>query len=433
MNKFRGVAAPTELFVHIQSTIMKKSHRQDIEAIYLAALSAVNGRDCVRRVLEVEDIETQVAAIAVGKAAAAMLQGAVDALGNNIHAALMITKYEHAQPISGLSNITIIEAGHPQPDDNTLKAGQALLEFIQQQPAAMPLLFLISGGTSSLVEVLPPTIHLQDIQRVNHWLLGSGLDIHAINHVRKSLSCIKAGRLATQLAGRNALALLISDVPGDDPATIGSGLLVPDSAIETETPELELPEWIIALMQQAPSAPKTHDPCFENISVEIIASLPDARHAAANKARELEYDVYEDAAIISGDAIVVGSQLASRLLASDPGVYLWGGETTVQLPKHPGHGGRNQSAALAAAIELAGERNIAFFAAGTDGTDGPTNDAGALVDGGTIARGEEEGLNAETSLQRADAGTFLEASGDLIQTGPTGTNVMDLMIGMKWN
>lgn len=407
-------------------------HRQHIEAIYLAALAAVNGRECVRRALEFEDIETQVAVIAIGKAAAAMLQGAADALGDNIHAALLITKYGHAQPISGLNNLAVIEAGHPQPDHNSLKAGQALLEFIQQQPATMPLLFLISGGTSSLVEVLPPTISLEDMQRVNHWLLGSGLDIHAINHVRKSLSCIKAGRLATHLGGRNALALLISDVPGDDPATIGSGLLVADGTIETETPELELPEWITALMQQAPPAPKPHDPCFENISVEIIASLPDARRAAANKARELGYDVYEDAAIISGDAIVVGAQLASRLLASDSGVYLWGGETTVHLPAKPGRGGRNQSVALAAAIELAGERNVAFLAAGTDGTDGPTDDAGALVDGGTLVRGAEEGLNAETCLQRADAGTFLEASGDLIHTGPTGTNLMDLMIGLKW-
>ncbi|MBI3772127.1 MAG: DUF4147 domain-containing protein [Gammaproteobacteria bacterium] len=412
---------------------MRNTYRQDLEAIYLAALAAVNGRECVRRALEFDDFENQVAIIAIGKAAAAMLQGAVDALSDNIHAALLITKYGHAQPISGLSNIMIIEAGHPQPDDSSLKAGQALLEFIKQQPATMPLLFLISGGTSSLVEVLPPTISLEDVQRVNQWLLGSGLDIHAINHVRKSLSCIKAGRLATQLGGRNALALLISDVSGDDPATIGSGLLVADSAVETETPELELPECIIELMQQAPPAPKTHDSCFENISVEIIASLPDARRAAANKARELEYDVYEDAAIISGDAVVVGAQLASRLLAGDPGVYLWGGETTVHLPINPGRGGRNQSAALAAAIELAGEHNVALLAAGTDGTDGPTDDAGALVDGGTLARGGEEGLNAETCLQRADAGTFLEASGDLIHTGPTGTNVMDLMIGMKWH
>lgn len=411
---------------------MKKSHRQDIEAIYLAALSAVNGCECVRRALEFEDTENQAAVIAIGKAAAAMLHGAVDACGDNIYAALLITKYGHAQPIPGLSNITVIEAGHPQPDDNSLKAGQALLEFIQQQPADLPLLFLISGGTSSLVEVLPPTISLEDMQRVNHWLLGSGLDIHAINHVRKSLSNIKAGRLATLLGGRDTLALLISDVPGDDPATIGSGLLVPDSAIETETPELELPEWIVELMQQAPLAPKTHDACFENVSVEIIASLPDARRAAADKAREFGYDVYEDAAIISGDALVVGAQLASRLLASDAGVYLWGGETTVQLPENPGVGGRNQSVALAAAIELAGERNVAFLAVGTDGSDGPTQDAGALVDGGTVARGEEEGLNAEVCLQRADAGTFLEASGDLIHTGPTGTNVMDLMIGMKW-
>lgn len=406
--------------------------RQDLEAIYLAALTAVNGRDCVRRALEFDGFEAPVAVIAIGKAAAAMLQGAFDALGNNIHAALLITKYDHVCPVAGLNNLTIIEAGHPQPDHNSLKAGEALLEFIQRQSTVTPLLFLISGGASSLVEVLPSGITFNDLQRANQWLLGSGFDIHAINHVRKSLSCIKGGRLAAQLGDRRVLALLISDVPGDDPATIGSGLLVPEGAVETETPALEMPDWLKVWLKQAPLAPKAQDSCFKHIDVEIIASLADARRAAADKARELGYDVYEDAAIIHGDAQVVGAQLASRLLESDAGVYLWGGETTVRLPEHPGRGGRNQTVALAAAIEIAGERNVAFLAAGTDGTDGPTEDAGAVVDGGTIARGKAEGLDAERSLQHADAGTFLEASGDLIQTGPTGTNVMDLMIGMKW-
>ena len=406
------------------------SLRYDLMLIYEAALAAVNGRDCVERALERHQLMGDVYVAAIGKAAAAMFKGTSSSLTDSFKRGLLITKTGHEDGFKTGPSVEVIEAGHPCPTQASLDAGQALLKFIQSTPPDAQLLFLISGGASSLVEVLADGITLAELRRVNDWLLGSGLDIHAMNHVRKAISCIKGGRLAQQLAGRRATVLLISDVPGDEPSTIGSGLLVPEILQETEAP-LELPDWIETLMQKGTPAPQHGDPSFDSVKTEIVACLDDAKRAAAEKGRTLGYEVYEHAAFLGGDAVLVGRQLAGELLSGPEGLHVWGGETTVRLPNHPGRGGRNQQLALAAAIELDGEDSVAFVAAGTDGTDGPTFDAGALVDGGTITRGEDEGLNPKIALAEADAGTFLAASGDLIQTGPTGTNVMDIMLGLK--
>ena len=404
--------------------------RKHLQEIYAAALASVDGRASVCKALRRHKISSLLNVIAIGKAAPAMLQGALDELSGKIQQGLLITKHGHAEASTFPTNITLIEAGHPWPDQASLDAGKALLDFITTSPADAQLLFLISGGASSLVEVLSDGITLNELHKLNYWLLGSGLDIHAMNHVRKAISSIKGGRLAQQLASRTALALLISDVTGDDPSTIGSGLLVADHLQQTDAP-LDLPDWVDALIQKGGSAPQLGDSCFVSVRVEIIASLSDAKHAAAAKGRDLGYEVYEHGATLGGDAVTLGRQLASELLAGPEVLHVWGGETTVRLPQGPGRGGRNQHLALAAAIELAGEDYVAFLAAGTDGTDGPTEDAGALVDGQTLARGEAQGLSAVRALHEADAGSFLAASGDLIQTGPTGTNVMDLMLGLK--
>ncbi len=402
--------------------------RHHLIQAYQAALGAVDGRRCVERALERLQLQDRVYVIAIGKAAAAMMHGACDVLAGRLQQGLLITKAGHIDVFP--THIKQLEAGHPWPTQASLDAGKALLKFIHSTPKDARLLFLISGGASSLVEVLPEGINIAELYRVNGWLLGSGLDIHAMNHVRKAVSSIKGGRLAQQLGGRTTQLLLISDVPGDDPATIGSGLLMPEILLSTEAP-LDLPEWIETLMQKGCPAPQINESCFENIDTEIIARLSDAKHAAAEAGRVLGYEVCEHAAVLGGDAVLLGRQLASELLNGPEVMHVWGGETTVCLPAHPGRGGRNQHLAMAVAIELAGEENITFLAAGSDGTDGPTNDAGALVDGDTLSRGMAEGLEPRSALQNADAGTFFAASGDLIQTGPTGTNVMDLMIGLK--
>lgn len=407
---------------------MNTEPRRLLLDVYAAALQAVDGRTAVRARLSPYTAAGPVYAVAIGKAAAAMMQGAVDALDEGLAAGLVITRHGYADAAAG-PRLRVLEADHPLPGAASLAAGQALLDFIATTPADAPLLFLISGGTSALVEVLPPGLDAAQLQAANDWLLGSGWDIARINRVRRSLSCIKGGRLARYVAGHPVLNLLISDVPGDDPAIIGSGLLVPaqDAAL-TDKERAALPPWLAAQVATPPPLPSAD--YFAAIQTEILCSNRDARLAAglAGAARGLA--VYHHQDVIQGEAASVGHALAQQVLAGPPGLYVWGGETTVRLPPQPGRGGRCQTLALAAAQRLAGSA-VVLLAAGTDGSDGPGEDAGALVDGGTLARGELECFDARECLVRADAGCFLEASGDLLQTGPTGSNVMDLVLALK--
>ncbi len=405
--------------------------RADVLRLFHSALAAVNGAACTRRFLTARPWAGDVYVIAIGKAAGSMLQGARAALGAQLRAAVLITKHGHVPlDLSKAAGVTTLEAGHPVPDETSLRAGEAVLDFIAATPADACVLVLLSGGASSLVEVLPAGLALDDLRRVNAWLLGSGLDIHAMNAVRKQLSCIKGGRLAPRMGARRVVQLLISDVPGDAPDDIGSGLLLPSAQAQEFTPSA-LPAWLQMLLHAAPPLPAADAPCFAALETHIIAQLAQALAAAAEAARELGYAVHAHADALRGDAAVQGRALAAALLCGAPGVHLWGGETTVVLPPRPGRGGRNQHLALAAAAVLAGHDRVWLLAAGTDGSDGPGGDAGALVDGGSRARGELAGLDAAACLRRADAGRFLEASGDLVNTGPTGTNVMDIVIGLK--
>ena len=401
--------------------------RRDLLDIFTVALRAVDGRACVRDYLTAHKPSDPVYLIVAGKAACTMARGAHEALGPAIRDAFVVTKEGYAETLPW----PVREAGHPLPDARSLAAGADLLRFVAALPQESEVLVLWSGGASALLESLPPGVDLAQLQRINDWLLGSGLDIVEMNRLRKRLSLIKGGRLAALLAPRKVTCLAISDVPGDDPRIIGSGPLVADETLATSTPGL-LPDFVRAALNAAPPAPRSDDPCFKNVRVEILARLQTAKIAAARAAEQKGYRVEVSTEFIDGDAVTAGTRLARTLLAAAPGVvHVWGGETTVKLPPRPGRGGRNQSLVLAAARVLAGTDNVFLLSGGTDGTDGPTQDAGALIDGGSVARGAVQGLNADDSLARADAGTFLEASGDLINTGPTGTNVMDLMLGLK--
>jgi len=403
---------------------MDNPRRFLLEALH-AAIQAVHGQSTVRDWLQAHPCHEPVHVIAFGKAACAMVRGAHEALGSLLVSAFIVTKHGHAEPLPW----PVLEAGHPLPDARSLAAGEALHAYVRQLPAAATVLVLISGGASALVEQLPAGCTLADLQRLNSWLLGSGLDIHAMNGIRKRLSRIKGGRLARRLAPRTVLGLVISDVPGDDLRAIGSGPLTPDPRALAMP---DLPPDIRDLLAQAPPLPATDDPCFERVQVHVIASNADARRAALAACRRGAVVTAIDAGLLTGDAVRAGTQVAQAMLAATPGaVMIWGGETTVTLPAHPGRGGRCQSLALSAALTMAGQSRAWLLAAGTDGADGPGEDAGALVDGETILRGREEGFNAPAALDAADAGRFLEASGDLLQTGPTGTNVMDLVIGLR--
>jgi hydroxypyruvate reductase len=404
-----------------------EQRRNQLLQCYQLALNAVSGEEAVARFLHQHPIAERHSLIAIGKAAAAMAKGAERAAGEQLRCGLVITKHGHGNPALDREKYRQLESSHPIPDESSLQAGDALLDFLAQLPEGEPLLFLLSGGASALAEVLPAGVTAQQLAELNGWLLATGLSIGEMNAIRKRLSGIKGGRLIPYLKGRPCLQLLISDVPGDALAVIGSGPLIADGAPPVS--ETLLPEWLHQLLsKEATAAPALP----ANITSHIIASNERAREAVEAAVRQLGVSVFEHPGHFQGDAVVLGAQFCDELLTRPAGIYLWGGESSVVLPKHPGRGGRNQQLALAAARRLAGQGNLLLLAAGTDGSDGPTEDAGALVDGGTMQRGEWEGLNPLEALESADAGSFLEASGDLIQTGPTGTNVMDLVIAWKW-
>lgn len=400
--------------------------RQQLLRVYAAVLKAVDGAAAAHNRLVHAQVGQAVHLVAIGKAAVAMAHGACDALGDRLAAALVITKHGYGDPDWRDPRVTLLEAGHPLPDADSLTAGDRLLQFIQQAPADAPFVFLISGGASALVEVLPEGVGLEQLRAANEWLLGCGWDIARINRIRRALSCIKGGRLARHLGERPVLNLLLSDVPGDDPAVIGSGLLVPDPLLSSPLPD-GVPAWLRSLAARTPAPPAA----VAAVTTEMLLSNRDARVAALAAAIANGWQVHAVPGLVTGDALERGRELAASLLAGPHGLYILGGETTVRLPAVPGRGGRCQALALAAAQLLSGHEECYLLAAGTDGSDGPTEDGGALVDGGTIARGALGGLDADECLARADAGSFLEASGDLIQTGPTGSNVMDVILALK--
>jgi len=402
----------------------RENAHQDLLKIFRSALQRVSGREAVKQALQGSRGECSI--IAIGKAAEAMIQGVLDVPGRKIIDGLAISKTGHFSVLPNqCPSIRCVESAHPVPDERSLKAGKQLLEFLAGLPTDRPLLFLISGGASSLAEVLAEGVGLDQLQRVNQWLLANGLAIDEMNRVRKSISQIKGGGLIQHVGDRPVELLLISDVPGDDPTVVGSGMLVVDAPVRMPD---SVPEWI----RQLVASPKDIGSGVRtDIQPLIVANLALAQEAAAKAGAELGYPVHRHNAHLGGAVDVVGRRLALELEEGWPGLHVWGGEPVVHLPANPGLGGRNQHLALTVAEMIAGRRDILFLSGGTDGGDGPGEDAGAVVDGATLKRGEREGVELKACLKNADSGRFLAASGDLIHTGPTGTNVMDLMLGLK--
>lgn len=370
--------------------------------LYRTALDAVDGRAAVRRALANERgvAAGRWRAFAVGKAAASMWCGARDALGARLDGGLVVAPDGDMFAAQARAlGAELLFAAHPVPDARSLAAGARLLQAVGTLPADVQPLFLISGGSSSLVEVLRDGVDLEQARAVGAAGLASGVPIGELNRRRATVSQLKGGGLTDRLAARPALALFISDVPDDDPAVIGSGLLAARPG--------------------------------DRVERRIVASLAQALDAVEVAAQRDGLAVRRLAARLDGEAAAQGARLA-RLLADGPaGLLLAGGETTVTLPARPGRGGRNQQLALAAGLQLEGRSDLALLACGTDGIDGASADAGALIDGGTGARIRDAGLDPVRQLAAADAGTALEAAGDLVHTGPTGTNVCDIVMGLK--
>lgn len=402
------------------------THRAQLLRLFRIALQAVSGERAVAQYLQEHFCRPACSVVAIGKAAASMARGAEQVLGDRIRSGLVITKPGHGNAALNSAIFLQLEGGHPLPDEHSLVAGEALLRFLADLPEGEPLLFLLSGGASALVEVLPEGMSLPQLRELNRWLLASGLAIGEMNTIRRRLSRIKGGKLIPHLRGRPCLQLLISDVPGDVPEVIGSGPLFPQP--DSGPVSTALPQWLAELL----AAPHEKTVEVSNIESHIIASNDTAREALVAAAKKAGLPVIDHPTHFQGDTAELAAEFCSELLQGSEGLYVWGGESSVTLPGHPGRGGRNQQLALLASRYLAGHERLLLLAVGTDGSDGPTEDAGALVDGGTVQRGEWEGLSAIDATERCDAGTFLEASGDLIQTGPTGTNVMDLIVAWKW-
>lgn len=405
-------------------------HREILQQLYRAALDRVGGRPAVRHAVEKDPPEGPVHVLAIGKAASAMAQGAMDALDEQLESGLVVTKTDHlGRAVGDDPRFRCLEAAHPVPDESSLAAGEAVVDYLESLPPDDELLILFSGGASSLVERLPRGFTADHLAELNRWLLGQHLAIDGINAVRRAVSCIKGGRLALHLHGRPARLYLISDVPGDDPAVIGSGPFVPAAAEPPLPPDV--PAWVAEAAAAVPTPPAPEAPELAGLQRAIIATNADARTAVGERAEHLGLPVQVHHEPLDGDALRAGEHVADALIHGEPGVQVWGGETTVALPENPGRGGRAQAMALTAAACIEGHHQLWLLAAGTDGTDGPGDAAGAIVDVHTCFRGRQAGLDTEACLEAADSGTFLDASGDLLRTGPTGTNVMDVVIGLR--
>lgn len=365
------------------------SDRDTVIALWRAGVEAVSGHQATRAALQESPRPDRI--MAVGKAAGDMARAAMDRFDGV--PTLVVTKDGHGETLPG--TVDLIEAAHPVPDQRSLIAGRALRDAVADMPAGSRLLLLVSGGASSLAEDPVEGYTLDDLAALNTRLLAAGLDITAMNIERRKVSRIKGGGLLSGFAGQSVSVLAISDVPGDDLAVIGSGI---------------------------GTAPETHG--FD-YSGRIIASNAIARDAAEAAARQQGLPVLANEEALHDDLEQLARQLGPRLRAMPRGVMVFGGEPTVKLPDNPGRGGRNQALGLALAREIAGTEGLTIVVGGTDGTDGPTDAAGAVVDG--------ESWTAEAAgfLEAADSGSYLADRGLLLKTGPTGTNVMDLVVAFR--
>ena len=437
--------------------------REQLESCWRAAVAAVDAGAAVTRALAHTAPRKQpLHLLAFGKAAPAMAEAAtawLTAHGRSPAGGVVIGPDEDSIRRAAGHTVPLEQSwgDHPVPAAASYRAAEAVARAVSAVGPGDAAMVLLSGGTSSLIAAPIPGLSDSDLRRLWRLLLDSGLDIHAMNAVRRHFTRWSGGRLALALSGRPVDVLAISDVPGDDPASIGSG---PCSADPFTAPEIErlleeaglfaeLPPSLAAMLRGTrPLAPTAQpgDGALADVHTRVIASNEDAVRAAADRARSLDWHVQIRPEPLTGDAAAAGAFLAEQLVGavtespSEPRCIVSGGETTVSLGSSAPVGGRCQELALAAARVLrradAGAR-VALLAAGTDGRDGPTDAAGAVVDGETWRRICAAGRDPDADLASHDSYRALNAAGALFRTGSTGTNVMDLVIGVRvpagWN
>jgi glycerate 2-kinase len=426
-----------------------------LSELYAAAVAAVAPGPALVTALErsAESPAPRVWIIALGKASMPMAEAAVGylgRLGREPVGGLVVAPASGAAPHPA---IAVVQGDHPEPGPGSARAADELGGLAVRIAPADEVWVLLSGGTSSLIGAPVNGLHAADLTGLYALLLGSGLDISAMNRIRKRFTRWGAGRLAAALAPARVRCFAISDVIGDDLAAIGSGPCVPDPTTALEVRRLleaaGLWEMIAAPLRtlveftergEMAETPKPGDPVFSSIHIELIASNRLAVEAAARRAAELGLVPVIQRSPLAGEASTAGASVAAILLKYDgapgsqqPGrpCLIWGGETVVSLGGATGLGGRCQELALAAARALEGAApGFALLAAGTDGRDGPTDAAGAIVDGRSWRRIMEAGRDPARDLAAHDAYPALEAAGALLKPGLTGTNVMDVVIGI---
>lgn len=382
-----------------------------------------------------------------GKAVCPMAKALEELLGDRVTEGLVVTKYGHAEP---LKRITVQEAGHPLPDRNGVDGARKILGMASNALADDLLIVLITGGASALLPAPSFGLSLRDKQKTSSLLINSGASIHEINAVRKHLSLIKGGRLAEAAKEATVLTLIVSDVVGNDLSSIGSGPTAPDPSafsdvlriIKSYGLEGQMPPKVMDILRKGmkgdlPETPKYGDPLFSRVSNLLIADNLSALQKAAETARENGFKSIVLSSTVAGNTREAAGFFASILKeikksgnpVKRPACVLMGGETTLKVIGK-GIGGRNQEFALALAIALGGEPGINALSAGTDGTDGPTDAAGAYALPDTFSKAKALGLDPAKYLAGNDTYNFFKKIDGLLVTGPTGTNVMDVVVGI---
>lgn len=442
-----------EKIMKIQSRL-----RENALAIFKAGLQAADPLEAIHRHVKRIGLKLQVGervynlsdyeriyVIGGGKAGAPMARAIEDLLKGRITAGLINVKYGH---LAELEVIRLNEAGHPIPDEAGVRGAQEIVELARQAGEKDLVICLISGGGSALLPLPIPGITLEEKQMVTQLLLACGATINEINTLRKHISQIKGGQLARIAMPATLISLILSDVIGDPLDVIASGPTVPDEStfqdcwrilekyqLVDRIPRSVLNHIRAGLSGQVAETPKPGDPAFSKTQNLIVGSNLLAVKAAAQKAKELGYNTLILSSFVEGEtrevakvhAAIVKEILNSGNPIPPPACIISGGETTVTL-KGKGLGGRNQEFVLAAAIDIAGLKDVVILSAGTDGTDGPTDAAGAIADGSTVQRAKDLNLDPFKYLQENDSYHFFQPLEDLILTGPTNTNVMDLRI-----
>lgn len=425
--------------------------------IFQAALDAVNPRTAVHRHLrrdgeklladgEVYDLrERRIYVVGAGKASGVMAAAVEEVLGDRISAGVVVVKDGHGLP---LQRIRIHEASHPVPDARGIQATAAILALLEKTRPEDLVIVLISGGGSALLPAPVAGTDLAEKQVVTRELIRCGATIEEINAVRKHCSRVKGGQLARAVQPASCLTLVLSDVIGDRLDVIASGPTAPDPTTYKDTLEVlrryglhdRIPASIRQFLEsgakgEVPETPKPGDICFAKARHLIVGNNIQALLAGRDRAASLGFHALLLTAALQGESREVAKTLAALLLeirrsghpVPPPACLLLGGETTVTV-RGRGKGGRNQEMTLAVAAAIVGEEDLVIFSAGTDGTDGPTDAAGAVADGETCPRAKQAGLDPFGALEDNDAYHFFEGLGDLIKTGPTLTNVMDITL-----